>query len=405
MKKTKVLLSMLLCLVLLFGVFPATVSAAAGDTLDTLSGATLLEGVPTSYQHLRDLQEGTVTKQEGESGFYQRLPRLTNICTTCGDVAVEVIPDTYSVSSSSSYTLSNPDVISDCSFSLEPSQIAGYAGYPCLQFNYTAKNPGTTTVELTFYYNYNYEGDFGRCGTCGALLQIPGNTTWYEETATFTVTVPEKERYTVTYTDGVDGEVVFADQVYDNLLSGTDTPDFVGTLEREGYVFAGWNPAVAETVTGSATYTATWKEDKNNNGQADEDEAKYTVTYTDGVDGEAVFADQVYDNLLSGTDTPDFVGTPEREGYVFAGWNPAVAETVTGSVTYTATWNRLPSEGETLPPDNPNDDVETIPDQDENSNVTAPDTGDYTVTWISFTLILAASVLLLLVKIRSNKAK
>ena len=259
MKKTKVLLSMLLCLVLLFGVFPATVSAAAGDTLDTLSGATLLEGVPTSYQHLRDLQEGTVTKQEGESGFYQRLPRLTNICTTCGDVAVEVIPDTYSVSSSSSYTLSNPDVISDCSFSLEPSQIAGYAGYPCLQFNYTAKNPGTTTVELTFYYNYNYEGDFGRCGTCGALLQIPGNTTWYEETATFTVTVPEKERYTVTYTDGVDGEVVFADQVYDNLLSGTDTPDFVGTPEREGYVFAGWNPAVAETVTGSVTYTATWK--------------------------------------------------------------------------------------------------------------------------------------------------
>ena len=46
-----------------------------------------------------------------------------------------------------------------------------------------------------------------------------------------------------------------------------------------------------------------------------------------------------------------------------------------------------------------------MPDQDENSNVTAPDTGDYTVTWISFTLILAASVLLLLVKIRSNKAK
>ena len=48
--------------------------------------------------------------------------------------------------------------------------------------------------------------------------------------------------------------------------------------KRQGYVFAGWNPAVAETVTGSATYTATWKEDKNNNGQADEDEAKYTVT-------------------------------------------------------------------------------------------------------------------------------
>ncbi len=29
------------------------------------------------------------------------------------------------------------------------------------------------------------------------------------------------------------------------------------------------------------------------------EETKYTVTYTDGVDGEEVFADQVYGNLLS----------------------------------------------------------------------------------------------------------
>ena len=46
---------------------------------------------------------------------------------------------------------------------------------------------------------------------------------------------------------------------------------------------------------------------------------KYTVTYTDGVDTEEVFADQVYGNLLSGTTTPAFKGTPTRDGYVFAG--------------------------------------------------------------------------------------
>ncbi len=66
---------------------------------------------------------------------------------------------------------------------------------------------------------------------------------------------------------------------------------------------------------------------------------KYTVTYTDGVDGEEVFADQVHNDLLSGTATPAFNGgKPTRNGYVFAGWNPAVARTVTGNATYVAQW-------------------------------------------------------------------
>ena len=47
---------------------------------------------------------------------------------------------------------------------------------------------------------------------------------------------------------------------------------------------------------------------------------KYTVTYTDGVDGEEIFPDQVYTDLLFGDAIPEFVGIPTREGYVFAGW-------------------------------------------------------------------------------------
>ena len=148
----------------------------------------------------------------------------------------------------------------------------------------------------------------------------------------------EEPKYTVTYTDGVDGEEVFADQVTGDLLMGDATPAFNGTPERKGYVFAGWNPAVAATVSGNATYTATWKADRNGNGIADEEEPKYTVTYTDGVDGEEVFADQVTGDLLMGDATPAFNGTPERKGYVFAGWNPAIAATVSGNATYTATW-------------------------------------------------------------------
>ena len=185
---------------------------------------------------------------------------------------------------------------------------------------------------------------------------VTGNATyvatWGEDKNNNGIDDNEETKYTVTYTDGVDGEEVFADQVYGNLLPGVDTPAFKGTPTREGYVFKGWNPEVAATVTGNATYIATWGEDKNNNGIADDEETKYTVRYTDGVDGKEVFADQVYGNLLSGVATPAFEGTPTREGYVFKGWEPSVAEKVTGDVTYVAVWEKAKdNNGDTKPGD------------------------------------------------------
>ena len=175
--------------------------------------------------------------------------------------------------------------------------------------------------------------------------------TWGEDKNNNGIDDNEETKYTVTYKDGVDGEV-FADQVYGNLLSGVATPAFEGTPTREGYVFKGWEPSVAEKVTGDVTYVARWGEDKNNNGIADDEETKYTVRYTDGVDEEVIFADQVYGNLLSGVDTPAFKGTPTREGYVFKGWKPAVAEKVTGDVTYVAVWEKAKdNNGDTKPGD------------------------------------------------------
>ena len=70
--------------------------------------------------------------------------------------------------------------------------------------------------------------------------------------------VPVTEVYTVTYTDGVENEEVFADQVYSDLRKDSATPAFNGTPTRTGYTFAGWEPEVAETVTANATYTAKW---------------------------------------------------------------------------------------------------------------------------------------------------
>ena len=83
---------------------------------------------------------------------------------------------------------------------------------------------------------------------------------------------------------------------------------------------------------------------KNENPPAPEEPKTFTVTYTDGVGG-AVFDNEVHSNLPSGTATPAFSGSLAREGYTFAGWNPAVAETVTADVTYAAKWE----EGKTGP--------------------------------------------------------
>ena len=244
------------------------------------------------------------------------------------------------------------------------------------------------------------------------------------------------DTFTVTYTDGVENEEVFADQVYSDLRKDSATPAFNGTPTRTGYTFAGWEPEVAETVTQTVIYVAMWTPvepkaptaeeleklemavlvkcvvDNSQQhteaygllGEYDEDyfvgeprkdgddwlcdisydpdlyvaefnttfqnlkhvqndekivpvtliwagdswqikeqgrvhvTEVYTVTYTDGVDGEEVFADQVYSDLRKDSTTPAFNGTPTRTGYTFAGWEPEVAETVTETVTYAAKW-------------------------------------------------------------------
>ena len=139
------------------------------------------------------------------------------------------------------------------------------------------------------------------------------------------------ETFTVTYTDGVDNEEIFKDQVY-TVEFGKATPAFNGTPARDGYKFTGWTPTVADTVTRNATYTAQWE--KLTPAET------FTVTYTDGVDNEEIFKDQGY-TVEFGKATPAFKGTPARDGYKFTGWTPAVSDIVTRNATYTAQWEKL----------------------------------------------------------------
>ena len=384
MKKSKKLISLLLALTMLLSMIPMAVAAETTVNLGRtkLDDAILEKGTPSSFSHLRDMKDGSAAKGVGETGFWQRLPR--NTVVGYGTVT----PVNYAVPKEGSVTVSNEGVIGDFSFSLEP-----WAGNefttnpPCLQFNYTALAVGSTTVTVKYYYNYG-------------LINIQGGRTWYEETATFTInvndgdinkpskpTVDDVKRFRnyvnttssslgavymwcdtydhhawFSYITDVDDAYTLGDVVANDgtVLSKSTYPWVcVMTLDANKYLDA-YNSECREYGTHylkdgqAATETATWYWNAalskwqfrgseapiyiDITHTAPTPEVKeFTVTYTDGVENEEVFADQVY-TVKEGDATPAFDGTPAREGYVFLGWEPEVAETVTGDATYVATW-------------------------------------------------------------------
>ena len=70
----------------------------------------------------------------------------------------------------------------------------------------------------------------------------------------FNVTCSDEDKtFTVTYLDGFSGTYA----TYTNLKSGVVTP-VPANPYRSGYIFLGWEPSVAPTVTGDARYVAQW---------------------------------------------------------------------------------------------------------------------------------------------------
>lgn len=75
------------------------------------------------------------------------------------------------------------------------------------------------------------------------------------------------------------------------------------------------------------------------------DRNTYTVTYTDGVNNETIFEDEVHQSVKYGADVPAYNnGTnPSRKNYTFAGWEPAVPDTMpANSLKFMAKWEKNP---------------------------------------------------------------
>ncbi len=114
-------------------------------------------------------------------------------------------------------------------------------------------------------YVAEYVKDFGKPHTLSPAGQTGTITLIYdaEEQAwkpmptdpiVFNVTCSdEDETFTVTYLDGFSGTYA----TYPNLKYGDATP-VPANPYRYGYIFLGWEPSVAPTVTGDARYVAQW---------------------------------------------------------------------------------------------------------------------------------------------------
>ncbi len=244
------------------------------------------------------------------------------------------------------------------------------------------ENPFTKSGYQFTGWNTKKDGS-GKSYAAGAEMSVTENTTLYAQWNL-------KNGVNITY-NGNGGKTESGEAELTNSV----TPELpftvaMNTFIRMDYVFTGWNTqadgrgtsykAGTDTLSvtdGNTVLYAQWKDDKNNNGIADDTEAHYTVTYTDGVPNEEVFKDQVANNILTETKTPAFNGTPTRSGYTFAGWTPTVEETVTKDITYTATWTKNNTPTDPTTPTTPS--TPSTPSEEHKVTI-SPNNGDADIT-------------------------
>ena len=127
----------------------------------------------------------------------------------------------------------------------------------------------------------------------------------------------ERNKYLLTFI--VDGETYKQEEVlFEAAITKPEDP------VKEGYTFTGWNPEVAETMSAeNLTYTATWSINQ------------YSMTFVLDNGEENVVKTQDYGTELTApTD-------PVKTGFTFKGWEPAVPATIPAQdMTFTAQWER-----------------------------------------------------------------
>ncbi len=169
-----------------------------------------------------------------------------------------------------------------------------------LEYGSAIEAPATTPVKEG--YTFSAWGNFVEGAT------VPAEDVTYKAEWT-------ANKYVVTFVS--DGDTIKSESL--DFASAIEVP---ANPTKEGYSFAGWTPAVAETVPANdVTYTASWEI------------GKFSVTFVDGNETLKSESLEFGASIIAPAD-------PTKEGYTFAGWSPEVAATVPAeNVVYSATWN------------------------------------------------------------------
>ena len=210
------------------------------------------------------------------------------------------------------------------------------------------------------------------------VTETAGSFTMPEKNVTFTATWKEdangdgepddtETKYSITYSDGeAKGAAQGMPAKAENILSGTTQTISTAVPTWTGYVFAGWTSNEVQATSGSfimpeanVTFTATWKEDANGDGEPDDAETKYSITYSDGeAKGAAQGMPAKAENILSGTTQTISAAVPTWTGHVFTGWTSTDVTETAGNftmpekdVTFTAAW-KVDANGDGEPDEN-----------------------------------------------------
>lgn len=315
----------------------------------------------TATGKVRDSGQSLTMKVGQKASFLLGAPVNTLLCGKHGYIFANYNPSDYC--DISLIDNSGKDIVGN------PTYAAGTnKGERVFDTQFEALKPGKSNdVRVCYYANFGIvlkNGASSGLMVCpyygGHYVTVYEDVKWYRYNDVFGITV--NADYVLNY-DANGGSV---DPTFEKKTAASTTCTFdLPTPIREGYTFKGWaESADAKTgITGSCTLNwaegygsadnpvsktlyAVWEEDV--------EDTTYTVTYTDGVKGETVFDDKVYEDLTIGGHIPAFTGTLERKGYTFKGWTPEVKKTVkeaveagqaddNGNIVYTAQWEKKDS--------------------------------------------------------------
>lgn len=214
--------------------------------------------------------------------------------------------------------------INDIAYDPDNELLYAVGGFYMFQYNTATLQAGGTNYMSGYIMDSDYCTMVGVAVKDGAVYAM-GND--------WATSVPKLIRYSDKY---LTDRTVVMSGVGVNVYAGATEMAYDATTDLF-YITDASNNIYSMTDTGETHFVDILGSGIDINGLAINSTPSYSVRYTDGVDGEVIFADQQY-FAQEGSHTPNFNGTPMRAGYSFAGWTPEVAEFVTENVVYTATW-------------------------------------------------------------------